>query len=324
MSFIPLPAVLHCLSTCARLPSCSSFLNLDYSTRHLTSPLCIAPTPCPLTQYLALPPPLAAVAVAVLAGGMLSPEAIGNMWWLSSDPGIANFQTGYQPLTLAIFLAAFPLNILIKTLAAIATVRICASDAGAEAASIPWWRPLAGLKAALPTLLTLWPAVSSVWKPVFVVEFLVTLAVMPLQAASLAVVTLPLTLPLIVSLQAAIAAAVLEGQRGMAAIQRSRTLLHPMRWALAVPFVGLVVVARLLEAGKGAVLSAVPPRFYKELLEIPVTLVVGGAVAGMVLARLQDVLPFVAYQAATQQEGSEGGDTGGGGVDAVAIASGAR
>lgn len=34
------------------------------------------------------------VAVAVLLGGALSPAAIGNMWWLSVDPALANFQTG--------------------------------------------------------------------------------------------------------------------------------------------------------------------------------------------------------------------------------------
>lgn len=50
------------------------------------------------------------------------------------------------------------------------------------------------------------------------------------------------------------------GERGLAAIRRSRALVKPMRWQLAVPFVGLVVVQRLVEAGKGALLTAMPPR----------------------------------------------------------------
>jgi hypothetical protein len=49
------------------------------------------------------------------------------------------------------------------------------------------------------------------WRPAFVVELAVSAAVLPLQFASLAVVTLPLTLPLILGLQAALPVAVLEG-----------------------------------------------------------------------------------------------------------------
>ena len=45
----------------------------------------------------------------------------------------------------------------------------------------------------------------------FVVDLLVACVVVPLQFASLAVVTLPFTLPRILDLQAANAAAVLEG-----------------------------------------------------------------------------------------------------------------
>ena len=48
-----------------------------------------APTCCPCP-----PPTTAAVAVSLLGGGLLSRAAIGNMWWLSVDPAIANFQTG--------------------------------------------------------------------------------------------------------------------------------------------------------------------------------------------------------------------------------------
>ena len=51
----------------------------------------------------------------------------------------------------------------------------------------------------------------------------------PEQFASLAVVTLPLTLPFILDLQAAAAAAGLEGLRGMEAIRRSRQLMRRIR-----------------------------------------------------------------------------------------------
>jgi hypothetical protein len=253
------------------------------------------------------------VAVRALAGGLLSPAALGNMWYLSADPAIANFQTGYQPLTMAVFAVSFPLNVLLKTLAAAATVLLCRRAAAAAPLPAGWWHPRAGLRAAWPALSALRPALAAAWRRAFVVELLVAAAVVPLQAASLAVVTLPLTVPLILSLQAAAPAAVAEGAEGMAAVRRSRALLRPLRWALGVPFVGLVVAARLAEAGKGALLSAMPPRYYRELVELPLALMVGGAVLGAALARLQDVLPVVAYEAAVRRERGAAGGAGGGG-----------
>jgi hypothetical protein len=96
------------------------------------------------------------VAVAVLLGGALSPAAIGNMWWLSVDPKLANFQTGawrgpaqsmngsyflrpfcltcpccrrccagYQPLTFLFFIATFPLVVAVKSWATLATILVC-------------------------------------------------------------------------------------------------------------------------------------------------------------------------------------------------------
>lgn len=42
--------------------------------------------------------PSPAVAVRLLGGGLLTPAAIGNMWWLNTDPAIANFKTGGHAL----------------------------------------------------------------------------------------------------------------------------------------------------------------------------------------------------------------------------------
>lgn len=123
----------------------------------------------------------------------------------------------------------------------------------------------------------------------FLVELLVASAVVPLTFASLAVVTIPLTLPLILDLQGAGPAAAVEGEwavvkldlrqeggslliplavlsavragvSGMAAVDRSRALLRSIRWQLAIPFVGLVAARRLLEAAKSTLVNAMPPR----------------------------------------------------------------
>eukprot|EP00887_Chlorella_sp_A99_P004126 scaffold23.g4126.t1 len=302
------------------------------------------------------------LAVRLLGGGLLTPAALGNMWWLSADPAIANFQTGYQPLTFAVFLAAFPLNVLLKTLAAAATVLICQEDAGKDIAA-PWWNLWSGLRAAAAPLARLRPRLAALWRPLFLVELAVAAAVVPLQArgwvgvewsggfASLAVVTLPLTLPLILDLQAAAPAAALEGRRGLGAIARSRALVRPIRrgggrgsvasacvgmllacawhvatrralsrgpvgrvrracvrgalgvrWQLAVPFVGFVLAGRLAVAAKGHLLTLLPPRFYRELVELPLLVLLGGTALSVLFARLQDVLPWVAYTEAVEVE----------------------
>ena len=242
------------------------------------------------------------MAVNILGGGVLSPAAIGNMWWLSSDPAIANFETGYQYLTVTVFLLAFPVNMLLKTLASCATILICRDDVGEMVERTPWWHPIAGMWRALPAVRAVWPTVASIWTRVFTVELLVSAAAIPLQFASLALITLPLTLPIILALQAAAPAAVLEDRGGIDAIKRSRDLIKPIRWTLAIPFVGLVVGQRLAEAVKGQLLASMPPRFYKELIEIPGGLLIGGLVLSVLLSRMQDVLPYTAFTEAKRKE----------------------
>ncbi|EFN58483.1 hypothetical protein CHLNCDRAFT_140505 [Chlorella variabilis] len=221
-------------------------------------------------------------AVAFLLGGALSPAAIGNMWWLSVDPQLANFQTGYQPLTFVFFLLTFPVVVGVKSWAALATILFCQQAGKGEQED--------------------GASIGSLWGRMFLVELLVASAVVPLTFASLAVVTIPLTLPLILDLQGAGPAAAVEGVSGMAAVDRSRALLRSIRWQLAIPFVGLVAARRLLEAAKSTLVNAMPPRFYQELIEIPLVVLVGGTVLSLLVARLQDVLPFVAYTEAASLE----------------------
>ncbi|PSC74550.1 hypothetical protein C2E20_2088 [Micractinium conductrix] len=131
---------------------------------------------------------------------------------------------------------------------------------------------------------------------------MVAAVVVPCQFASLAVVTLPLTLPLILDLQGAGPAAVAEGLSGMVAVKRSRALLRRLRWQLAVPFVGLVVAGRLVEGVKATLLSAVPSRLYQDLIELPLVVLLGGTALSLLIARLQDVLPYVAFEGAQALE----------------------
>lgn len=113
--------------------------------------------------------------------------------------------------------------------------------------------------------------------------------------------------------------AVHAGSRGLSAMKRSRALLRPLRWQLAIPFAALLLAGRLLELGKAALLNAMPhrwvratmrqrirlrmhaqgsrrsekhshvllsvARFYTQLIELPLAVLLGGAVLSALLAR---------------------------------------
>lgn len=158
-----------------------------------------------------------------------------------------------------------------------------------------WWDLRHKLQRAFSALGELRGEICALWGRVFIVELLVAAVVVPAQFASLAVVSLPLTLPLMLGLQAAGPVAALEGLSGTAAIKRSWQLLRTLRWQLAIPFVGLVVVGRLLEGLKATLLNAMPPRFYQELVELPLVVLLGGSVLTILISRLQDVFGFLAY-----------------------------
>ena len=68
------------------------------------------------------------------------------------------------------------------------------------------------------------------------------------------------------------------------------------RAALAWPFIVLLVSPRLLAAAKEAALAALSPRMAAALPEVPLVLAAVGGVGGVILARLSDVLPFVAWR----------------------------
>ena len=104
--------------------------------------------------------------------------------------------------------------------------------------------------------------------------------------------------------------------RGLSAVKRSRALLHPLRWQLAVPFAALLLASRLLEVGKATLLSSMPQRWvwvcnsctcncgacaaaatcrqppffliyrlYTQLVELPLAVLLGGTVLSTLLAR---------------------------------------
>lgn len=75
------------------------------------------------------------------------------------------------------------------------------------------------------------------------------------------------------------------GQEGWQAIARSKTFIKPLRAAVALPFLGLIVGTRILNPLKMRLLTALPMRYYRELPEIPIALYVGSAILSVIINR---------------------------------------
>jgi hypothetical protein len=248
-------------------------------------------------------------------GGILNP------WWLTNDPAIANFATGYQWLVLLLFLAVFPLNVGVRaaatSAAAFLTDKVKGGKGAAAAPSLPAGEggkkeKTPGVRARLASTLAalrgVAPDVRSAFARVLAVDLAVAVRAVPLQAACLAILPLPWALPRLLDLQTAGAVAALEGAPGDLALERAARLTAGRRGSLAWPYIGLLVAGRLLNAVRAATLAALPPRIVAGVPELALALWALGLAASVWVARLGDVLPIVARERWAAAEGEVGGD----------------
>lgn len=242
-------------------------------------------------------------------------QAIGNVWWLSQNPELLANGSSYQALTASVFLIAFPVSVLIKAVqSAFFYYTLCGkrkrglgeSEESEESNIIP--RPENAFKPALAWLRAQFGHVWALAPSLFTVEFLVSLVVIPLQFASLLVFTLPLTLPIIMSVHVALPAAIRGNIKGWEAIRESRRLMKPVKWQAAVPFVFIIIVQRMIDLGQGKIISSLPSRFYYELLEIPLGILALGFAMSVVASVCRTSLPFVLFDMLDTGGGKDGGE----------------
>ena len=53
---------------------------------------------------------------------------------------------------------------------------------------------------------------------------------------------------------------------------------------------------------QAVLLAAMPPRFFRDVPEIPISVLILSSVAGVLLSCLMDVLPYAVYVTATKHE----------------------
>lgn len=95
-----------------------------------------------------------------------------------------------------------------------------------------------------------------------------------------------------------------------------------MAAAYCWPYVGLTLASRGVDALKQALLVLVPERWWQEVIEVPIAVMLLFSAAKLVVARMQDLLPIAAYLRLTTGGGGGSGGGGGGGVGGSGAGSG--
>jgi len=159
------------------------------------------------------------------------------------------------------------------------------------------------VKASLGTIWSFRRQLGAIWLQLWIVEILVTIRVLPLEALSYVVVTLPFTLPRILNLQLAVTSAVKEGRLGNAALKRSAELVKGFRWPILVLLIGTLAAARVVEGTQTLILGVIPVRIFADIPEMPLLVSVAAYVANRIINRIRDILPFVAYELGREANG---------------------
>ncbi|EIE20138.1 hypothetical protein COCSUDRAFT_57865 [Coccomyxa subellipsoidea C-169] len=238
-------------------------------------------------------------------GGSITHQSVGNLWFLSNNPEIANFQTGYQYLVAVFFLIVFPINILIRSFASTITILYAWKNAG-EPNECPDLKPtfIPPVRYMWANLRCVWPKMRGAVSRVWFVDLLVAVRVLPLQCLSLLLLPLPWTLPRILALQLANPASVVEGWEGDEALKRSdeMTKIKGVKKALLWPYIGLILGMRLVSMGRTPILAAIPGHIIKDVPEIPFIIYCTLMFLSVVLSRLQDVLPLAVFKKGKDRE----------------------
>lgn len=232
--------------------------------------------------------------------GPYTREAIGRMAWPIQDRTLDTFAGGYVWLHGLFQGASLPLKLAVQAAAAAALFHLASSEPRTGQGRNPFKR----LAAAVVDAVTALRAGLSDWRRAYFATALVLLRFLPLGAASCLIIPLYWTLPRVVALQAAVPAAVAEGLGPRAAVERSQQLLAGHTRAFAIPLLLLTLAPRAVLTSRNVLLAALPPHIWTQVQELPFVIAFGTPLLAILLFRMQELLPIVAYKAVLQAEGS--------------------
>ncbi|KXZ45629.1 hypothetical protein GPECTOR_52g30 [Gonium pectorale] len=162
--------------------------------------------------------------------------------------------------------------------------------------------PLNTLRAALASIAAVLPEAPASVRRVWWADMHLNARALPLQGLCLLVLPALWAVPRLLRLQLTLPAAALEGRTGRDAIERSGALMGSSLAAYGMPFALLLGAGRLLEYVQTVAMALIPPRWWRDVVEVP--LLVAGAflLVKACVARLQDLLPLATYMELAEQE----------------------
>ncbi|KAJ9510284.1 hypothetical protein QJQ45_015752 [Haematococcus lacustris] len=146
------------------------------------------------------------------------------------------------------------------------------------------------------------PAARARLRRVWLADLLFNAWALPLQASaaargggrsgalSLLVVPVMWTVPRLLAIQLTLPVAILEGLGPRQALARSEQLMSRgggLRPAYGWPFVALLLAMRVLDGLRNVALTAVPPRWWQEVVEVPILLTAAFSFAKLLVIRTQ-------------------------------------
>ncbi|GIL56673.1 hypothetical protein Vafri_11999 [Volvox africanus] len=178
-----------------------------------------------------------------------------------------------------------------------------AGEADGKGATTPEGNgPWDALRTALASVAAALPEATRAFSRVWWVDLQFNARALPLQGLCLLVLPALWAIPRLMRIQLALPVAVLEARSGRDALNRSSNLMTSSIAAYSWPFAALLAVGRLLEYVQGLALVLIPPRWWREVVEVPLLIAGAFLLLKASVHRLQDLLPLAAYLELTQQE----------------------
>lgn len=254
------------------------------------------------------------------AAALLPPGT--SPWYLLMDADFLNGNGAYQAAMVVVFLLALPVTLLLNAACgAAAAVMVAApyqqaggmsgssgavqarpslgpvaAGSGSKAGVLGALRSgVAAVASAAQHLAAVLPALPRLWR----VEASVGVRTLLYMGLALALLPAPWALPRLLMMQLALPAAVLEGAGAGSstpvadAVGRSRALLsrpgvlRSYGWLMLGPMALLAGLRQL----QGLVFSSIPVRWWSQVVEVPVALMVAFSLATLLLSRFADVVP---------------------------------
>jgi len=235
------------------------------------------------------------LAITILRGPYTF-ELLSPIFWLAPE-ALATHASGYGWLQWLVTAAALPVKLLVQAVFVCATIALVTSEPQRVEGNV--FKRVAG--AVRNTFRALNDSAPQRRRVAFTLGWSLLNFILP-AVATTSIIFMPWGLPRIIHLLGAAPASYLQGYEHKEALQRGKALLHPHWKQIALPFAVLTLGPRIALALKNYMLTHLPAHIWPQVPELPLLISLGMPVLSVILFRMQEMLPVLAYQAAVTEE----------------------